>query len=55
MRTVTRIVRHRNRGLVNIRERKYFKGFHAWASFVEHPEALRGWEVRILEELGIDL
>jgi hypothetical protein len=54
MKTI-RIILHRDRGIVILRERTYFKSFAAWDSYIKHPDFLRGWEVRILEELGIDL
>lgn len=50
-----RIVQHRARGCVMLRERKYFKSFAAWDSFIKHPDALKGWEVRILEGMGVNL
>jgi hypothetical protein len=48
-----RIIRHRNRGWITIRERTYFKSFAAWDSYIKHPETLKGWEERILKTLGV--
>lgn len=49
----TRIILHRDRGIVILRERKYLKSFAAWASYVKHPETLKDWEERILKTLGV--
>jgi hypothetical protein len=50
---VKRIVLHRRRGRARIDDRAMFKGFQAWNSFITHPDALRGWEKRILAGLGV--
>lgn len=52
MKTI-RLIQHRRRGWICLNERKYFKGFRAWDSFIKHPDALRGWEKRILAGLGV--
>lgn len=48
-----RIILHRARGRVILREREYFKGFAAYNTLITHPEALRGWEIRALEGIGV--
>ena len=52
---VKRLILHRRREWTVLNERKYFKTFRAWDTFLTRPDALRGWEVRILEGMGVNV